>query len=324
MKIKPAIHSSFPRIGEHPDEQKLRRAYASLEDGKITAVEFEQIQDQAVDDVIDIQERAGLEVLTDGLLRWHDPVSHLARNFKGFEINGLLRLFDTNFYYRQPVISGNIASGNGLLAKEIAYAKSKTAKPIKSIMLGPVSLAGMSLNKSDHNFEKLCHRTAELLASEIHKLEQAGASYIQIEEPFLVRNPEYFELFADSFEKLATAKAKAQLILALYFGNAGKIMNRLPQVNADIIGLDFTYSSGLLQQLESDGFTKPIAFGILDGRNTKIESADQIARDLEPLLAKINLPDCQLTTSCGLEYLPKPYAIKKLELTSAIAKKLNG
>lgn len=324
MRIIPVTHSSFPRIGDNPEEQKLRRAFASLEDGKITQPEFEQIQDQAVDEVVAIQEAAGIELITDGMIRWYDPASHLAKSLKGFEIDGLLRFFDTNFYYRQPVANDVIGERNGDLASEIEYAAAKSHKQIKAVMLGPLSLAMMSLNKTPLKFEDFCLRLGEVLGREVASLGAAGASLIQIEEPCLVRNPEHFELFKTSFAKLILQKQNSKLSLTFYFGDTGIIIDRLPEIPADIFGIDFTYSPGLLDRLSIDGFAKPIAFGILDGRNTKLESADEVAKKLKEVLNKLNVPEHHITTSCGLEFLPKKYAIKKLELTAQVARLLNG
>jgi methionine synthase II (cobalamin-independent) len=55
-----------------------------------------------------------------------------------------------------------------------------------------------------------------------------------------------------------------------------------------------------------------------------MESADETARSLEKALAKVDADYCHITTSCGLEFLPRDYAVKKLELTSQVAGLLNG
>jgi len=324
MKIIATIHSSFPRIGEHPDDQKLRRATASLDEGKITLDEFTRVQDQLIDEIISIQEKAGIEILTDGLVRWYDSASHLARNLKGFEINGLLRFFDTNCYYRQPIAKGTIAAGNGALADEIEYVAKKTKHEVKAVMLGPLSLGAMSLNKSALKFEEFCLNLGEVLGRQAAKLSSAGASIVQIEEPWLARNPEQFYLFLSCLDKFNQFKGNANVLVAFYFGDSGRLYDRLGEIPANIIGIDFTYSPGLLGKILADGFPKPIAFGILDGRNTKTEDAGQMAHAIEPVLEKMNLTDCHITTSCGLEFLPRQYAIRKLELTAQVAKLVNG
>jgi 5-methyltetrahydropteroyltriglutamate--homocysteine methyltransferase len=324
MKIKATIHSSFPRIGEHPDEQKLRRATAGLEDGKVSLNEFTKVQDQLVDETIAIQETAGIDILTDGLIRRYDPASHIARSLDGFEINGLLRFFDTNFYYRQPVAKSVIADGNGALADEVRYAVGKTGRELKAVLLGPLSMAAMSLNKSPLSFEDLCLKLGEVLGHQASAITAAGAKIVQLEEPWLVRHPEQFDLFLSSLKAFNHTKGDSKILVTFYFGDAGRLFDRLSEIPAEMLGLDFTYSPGLLNRILADGFPKPLALGILDARNTKMEEADRIAKTIEPILKKINATDCHITTSCGLEFLPRQYAIKKLELTARVAQLING
>jgi len=324
MKIKPAIHSSFPRIGENPDEQKLRRAYAGLEEGKVTKAEFTAIENDLISETIAIQEKSGLGIVTDGLIRWYDPVSQMARNFDGFEINGLLRFFDTNFYYRQPIYHGRLAAKFSLLESDVIYCAENTSMPIKASMLGPVSLAGMSLDKSGGTIEDLALGIADGIGKRLKILETAGAQYIQIEEPWLARHPEYWELFKTAFPKVISGRNSAKIILAFYFADINSIYSRLTEIDVDMLGIDFTYSPGLLDKMISDKFSKPMALGMLDARNTKLENAVEIAGQITPLLKNIKGDECHIMTSCGLEYLPRGYAIKKLELTAEVAKIING
>jgi methionine synthase II (cobalamin-independent) len=99
---------SYPRIGDQPKQQRLRKAYGRLELGEITEAYFEKVQQSVVKASVREQEEAGLDLVTDGQIRWYDPVSHLAGKLEGVKINGLLRFFDTNFYFRQPIITAKL------------------------------------------------------------------------------------------------------------------------------------------------------------------------------------------------------------------------
>ena len=323
MKIIAATHSNLPRVGDKPEEQKLRRAYASLEKKKITEAEFAQIQADLIGELISIQKSSGCGVVTDGMIRWYDHASHIASHLSGFEINGLLRFFDTNYYFRQPIASDDIAEGRGGLAEEAAFAVKQAGCPTKAVLMGPFSLAKMSQNKSSMDFDSLCLRLAEILGIEAGRLTAAGVDYIQIEEPSFVREPKNFELLKEAIGKIARNKGKARIILAFYFGDCTAILDRLPEIDADMFGLDFCYSPALAGKLKADGFSKPLSLGILDGRNTRMENPDDVARDLSGIMKKLN-GECHVTTSSGLEFLPRDYAIKKLELTSRVAALLNG
>ncbi len=324
MVMIPATHSSFPRVGDKPEQQKLRRAYAGYEKGKIPEAEFREAQDSLVKEVISIQEQAGCEIVTDGMIRWYDHVSHIARQLMGFEINGLLRFFDTNYYYRQPVAGDSISAGDGTFSDEFTFAANSSKSPVKATLLGPYSMARMSQNNSSMKFERFCLRLSEILSDEVHHLADAGAGFIQIEEPAFVREPQHYDLFISCLENIARSKGKAKIILAFYFGDCVPLWNHLPDFPADFLGLDFTYSPGLMDRISADGFPGSVSFGLLDGRNTRMESADELAGLLEKALAKVDSDCCHITTSCGLEFLPRDYAIRKLELTSRVAELLNG
>jgi len=324
MKIIATTHSSFPRIGEGLDEQKLRRAYTSLEKKKIGKAEFEEIQDGLVKEFISIQESAGCGLVTDGMIRWYDHASHIAGHLRGFEINGLLRFFDTNYYFRQPIAGDEIGEGDGGLADETAFVIENAALPVKSVLLGPYSLAKMCRNKSSMKFEGLCHRLAEILGFEVERMASKGTDYIQIEEPAFAREPKDFELLRKTVDIMGRKKGKAKLILTFYFGDCTPLIDRLPEIPADMFGLDFTYSPGLSEKLIKRGCPGPVSLGILDGRNTKMEKAEKVAISLKNILAESDIEECHVTTSCGLEFLPRQYALKKLELTSKVAGILNG
>src|SRR3989304_68555 len=108
MQLILSSAGSYPRIGDAPDLQRHRRAYAQLERGGSSAGESTTGGAGGVARVIREQIEAGMEVVTDGLVRWYDPYSHFCRGLEGATINGLLRLFDTNVYFRQPVVKGPI------------------------------------------------------------------------------------------------------------------------------------------------------------------------------------------------------------------------
>ena len=123
MELIASSAGSYPRIGDGVEQQRHRQAYGQLERGDITGEEFERVQDDVTKEAIEEQVRAGLDLVTDGQIRWYDPISHLARALDGCKIDGLLRFFDTNFYFRQPVIEGKLVRRAPILKQEFTFAK---------------------------------------------------------------------------------------------------------------------------------------------------------------------------------------------------------
>src|SRR3989337_3274347 len=113
MKLLLTNAGSYPRIGETPDLQQLRRTQARRDRKETTPESLHAAEGALVKAALREQEEAGLDLLTDGQVRWGDPISHFAGKLAGIEISALLRYFDTNFYFRQPVAKGEIQAANG-------------------------------------------------------------------------------------------------------------------------------------------------------------------------------------------------------------------
>lgn len=326
MELILSNHSSYPRIGESADLQLLRRTIAQWEKKEKTDAELAAAQDRLTELALAEQAGAGLDVVTDGQIRWYDPISHLAGRLEGVRINGLLRFFDTNFYFRQPVLEGVVRRTRPLIVDEFKFAQARSSKPVKAVLTGAETLARLSIEASGARdaLERRVEEFTTALAEEIAALAEAGATLIQVEEPSLLRHPEDFALVERSLAVLAARKGKAQLALALYFGDVAPLYSKLQSLPVDVLTLDFTYSPRLAETIETEGSSKTLGLGLMDGRNTRLEDADAVARQLERLSRGLEATRAYLTTSCGLEYLPRDRAQLKLRHLSSIRQKFLG
>jgi 5-methyltetrahydropteroyltriglutamate--homocysteine methyltransferase len=326
MELLLANHSSYPRIGDDPAQQLLRRTIAQRDKGEKTDADVRAAEERLTELALAEQSAAGLDVVTDGLIRWHDPISHLAGKLAGVRINGLLRFFDTNFYFRQPVVSARPQRAEPLVVEEFTFAKAKSSRPVKAVLTGPYTLArhSMETNGGEGGFAKVVEAYTTALAEEVAALAAAGASMIQVEEPSLLKQPEDFPAVAQHLTALAARKGTAQLALAVYFGDAVPVYDKLQTLPVDVLVLDFTYSPNLLQTIAARGTAKTLGLGLVDGRNTRLEDASHVARQLEKI-AKAKPPGrAYLNPSCGLEYLPRDRAQSKLCHLAVIQKTLLG
>src|SRR5580658_2127182 len=196
MSAAPGLYlsstGSYPRIGDSPELQILRRTIVALDRGNQSTADLLDVQNDVTRFVIAEQVRAGLDVVTDGLIRWYDPISHLAGKLDNIEIKGLVRFFDTNTYFRQPVFAGAPIKRGNLVAGEYSFARNalghlptpqgKAGKlSIKPVLSGPYTLGKFSLSEqsgggSSEAFSCLEARVqayAEILASEFEPLSQA-------------------------------------------------------------------------------------------------------------------------------------------------------
>jgi 5-methyltetrahydropteroyltriglutamate--homocysteine methyltransferase len=326
MRIYGAANGSYPRVGDQPEEQVLRRTISAKDRGERTDADLEEASRTMIRLAIAEQEASGLDFVTDGQVRWYDPISHLLRSAAGIEINGLLRYFDTNFYFRQPVIVGEVKPPEPQLVEEYLFASGEASKPVKPVLTGAYTLAKLSINRMGvyPSLEALTEALSAVVASEVSALAEAGAQLIQIDEPCLLKHPEELPLVEASLREAHAAAGEASLALYTYFGDAEGLYDRLMELPADVIGLDFTYGQGLVEAVASQGSPKSLGFGLVDGRNTRMESEEELLTILGGLLPKVETGQAYLNPSSGLEYLPRDKARAKCELIGRICRRLQG
>jgi 5-methyltetrahydropteroyltriglutamate--homocysteine methyltransferase len=343
---------SYPRIGDSADFQILRRGISSLDRGERNPADVLDAEHVMTRLAIADQLHAGLEVITDGQIRWYDPISHIAAKLADVHIAGLQRYFDTNFYFRQPVVTGTPARTAPLIANDYSFARNALGHlptpthlagklSIKPILTGPYTLAKFSLTANSSNgspnsdsassLESRALAYATALAPEIIALAEIGADLIQIDEPAILKYPHDWKLFEKAVaplfgarEKAAAAGRRPELALFSYFHDSAPLYEKLVALPFDIIGLDFTYNPKLIDRVVAAGSPKTLGLGLIDGRNTKLENPADVARQLDRLLPKIQTGRAYLGASCGLEYLPRDRAFAKLELLHKIRAAMNG
>jgi 5-methyltetrahydropteroyltriglutamate--homocysteine methyltransferase len=320
MRLVTASTGSYPRVGDSAPAQRHRRAYAERERGEISEAQWREVEDQVTAEVVREQVAAGIELPTDGQIRWYDPISHVARHLEGVTIDGLLRYFDTNFYFRQPVVSGPIARRAPFLAREYEVARMAAGGPVKAVLTGPYSLARGSILEGGYPSRRdLAQAYAEVLALEVADLARAGVTVIQVDEPFLLRHPEDVAQVRDLLSALARVRGSARLACYTFFGDALPLYDELQAFPVDVLGFDFTYSPSLAQRIAEAGTAKTLGLGLVDGRNTKLETREGLFPILDRILPRAG-ESAYLGPSCGLEFLPRDRARQKLETMTALAR----
>lgn len=324
MEFLAENHSLFPRVGETDEELRLRRAYHSFDSGEIDRVELNEIEDSYAEDVINEQIQAGIDVVTDGMIRWYDHISHLAEDLTGTEVAGLVRFFDTNYLVREAKITEPIEWRDPLIVGEYELAESVSAKPVKMVLPGPLTLArhsiwGDGIYSDETN---LVEDYATALRQEVQALAEAGCQHLQIEEPSLLQTPQDAEWVLPLLNDLARAAGDVTTRLSTYFGDVVPLYEQVQGSEFNVLSFDFTYSENLIEHIAKQGSSKRLGLGLLNGRNTKLRAVDDILDDIEEL--KPQLPDRKnfITFSCSIDYLPRDKARRKLEQLANVRDRL--
>ncbi len=305
------VVGSYPKIPNKPRPARLRNAINRLDRGKITREELAQVADEVTIEVLQEQADAGLDLVTDGQIRWDDEQTYLARGLDGVSISGLIRWFDTNMYYRQPAIDGDIAWREPITVRDYSFAVEHSARPVKAVLTGPYTMARLSVDHHYHSVDALALAFAEALNQEARALQDAGATLIQINEPAILQFKDDYTAFAAACSRV-TQDLTCEKALYLYFGDAEGIYPQILDLPFELIGLDFVMGPQNEALLKRTPFTKKLGLGIIDARNTRLESPDDIANKIRALGDGIDPDRIHVSPSAGLEFLPREVAQEKL------------
>lgn len=302
----------YPKIPNPPREAKLRKAIHAYDQGKITKEELESIFDEVTQEVIQEQIHAGVELITDGQIRWEDGQSYIARKLEGIEIGGLFRYFDNNTYYRQPIIKGEIKWKEPIVVEDWKKAQNWAGNiPVKAVLTGPYTLSRLSRDDYYKDLEKLVKAYTKALIEEVKLLEENKVKYLQFNEPSIQYYPEDFEIFINAYKEIRKYFS-GNLAIYTYFYTILPLKDKIKDLPIDIFGIDFVSRKENFEILKD--FPKNIAlgYGIVDARNTKLETPEQISDLVKKALEYIPEEKLFVNPSCGLEYLPRERAYEKL------------
>ena len=305
------VVGNFPKVADRGYGTAVMKAIHQWQKQELSPEQLEQIFRDVTKTVIQEQERIGIDVLTDGQLRWEDLVTPLAKKIDGFEINGLERFFDNNVYYRKPILHKTPIRRRPIFLDEYLAAKACTAKPIKVVLPGPYTVVKLSEDRYYKNERPFLRSIAEILNEEAKTLAQAGAPLIQFDEPALGFGKPPLKLIKEAFA-IVTAGVKARTALYTYFGTLDGALEALHRCPVDIIGLDVVSDPKAISALRRIKWTKEVALGCLDARNTKLESVTELHALFDVVKKCVPLNRLFVNPNCGLEFLPHEQARQKL------------
>jgi len=305
------VVGNYPKIPNRPRPARLRNAINRFDRGEIGAEELRAVEDEVTREVIDEQVEAGLDLITDGQVRWEDEQTYFARRLSGVSINGLIRFFDSNTYYREPVVQGPVAWTEPAAVDDYRFAAEHSPRPVKAVLPGPYTLARLSRDEHYASLEGCAMAYAEALSHEARALQEAGAPVIQLNEPAILKHKADLPLFQRAIVR-ALEGVSAQRALYLYFGDVDGLYPQLLDLPIDVLGLDFVAGARNFEVLKMAPFSKTLGLGLVDARNTRMESVEQIVEGMRRAREIAPLERVHLSPNCGLEFLPREAAQAKL------------
>jgi 5-methyltetrahydropteroyltriglutamate--homocysteine methyltransferase len=323
MTIKTTVIGAYPKIGEGLDGQELRRALHRRDRGEIGDADLDKVFDEVTRSAIGEIESAGVDITNDAQIRWDDLLSPFARAWSGVEPGPLERFYDNNTYFRQPVIDGPIETDGRSLTRDYTFAKGVAKSKLKAAVPGPLTFA--TLTARDEQYRSLEDRVlaiADATAKEIAGLKAAGATMIDIEDPAVVASPKHIELAREAYGRFADPDLAITLVT--YFFPADAVLESLASFPVAAVGIDVrSRDTTAFDRL--DAFrTQYVLVGVVDARNTRLETAEEVARYAERALKLVPQERLVLATTTSLEYLPRDVARAKLAALVEGARLVSG
>jgi 5-methyltetrahydropteroyltriglutamate--homocysteine methyltransferase len=305
--------------GPFPRSEALVSATRDLDRGRTSLEAVEELYRSTEDEVFGIERRLGLSPSTGGYLRWADLFRPLTETWTGFTVGPVTRWFETNTFYRQPILTAPPERAPGALDRWLPRApKGDNGARAKVILPGPFTFARMLDNRSGETPEALTHRLGRLLAEEVRSLRARGYATLQFQEPLLVVEPPTgaaAESVVAAYEALKPALEGAQSIVWTFFGDAAPAASVLRRLPVSVVGFDLAETD--LEKLPSLGEHRGVGLGCIDPRTTLIEDPGELVHLAKQIMTKLRPSSLLLGPGAGLDLLPWEPATRKLHTLPA-------
>jgi 5-methyltetrahydropteroyltriglutamate--homocysteine methyltransferase len=283
---------------------------------------LDEAQDDATIIAIRDQERAGLDIITDGEMRRESYSNRFATALEGVDIDNPGTALDRSGHPNPvPRVVGKIRRRHPVEIRDVQFLRANTDRTIKITVPGPFTMAQQAQNDFYESEEMLAVDYAAAVNEEIKDLFAAGADIVQIDEPYMQARPEKARQYGLKALARALDGVKGETVLHICFGYAAIIHERpngysfLPEL-ADTavkaISIE-TAQSGLDCSVLSKLPDKTIILGVLDLSTHEIETPEIVAGRIRRALPYVSPERLVIAPDCGLKYLPREVAFGKMK-----------
>ena len=322
-------------IGSFPQTAEIRKQRVLFNQGSLSMEDYNSFLKQQIQYVIQIQEGLGLDVLVHSEFECTDMVEYFAEQLHGFAFtrHGWVQSFGSRAV-RPPIIYGDVSRPAPMTVEWARYAQSLTAKPIKGMLTGPITILQWSFVRDDQPREATCRQLALALRDEVQDLQAAGVKIIQVDEPALreglplrhIERKVYLNWAIDCFRLVAgVARDETRVHTHMCYAEFEDIIDAVVCMDADVISIEASRSKmELLETFRQFQYPNDIGLGIYNIHSPRIPSTNEMMNLIQKALQVIPAeqqwinPDCGLKTRRWEEVLP---ALKNLITATQFCRK---
>jgi 5-methyltetrahydropteroyltriglutamate--homocysteine methyltransferase len=308
------------------DRERLRDRFPprvrALELWRVDPAYLEEAQDDATRVAIADQERAGLDIVTDGEMRRESYSNRFATALEGVDIENPGTALDRSGHPNPvPRVVGPVARRGPVQVRDVQFLRAYTSRTVKVTVPGPFTMSQQAQDDYYGAPDKVGMAYADAVRGEILDLFEAGADVVQVDEPYMQARPEPAREYGLDVLRHATDGLPGTSAVHICFGYAAIIHERpsgysfLPELAAtecDQVSIE-TAQSGLALDVLDALSEKTIILGVLDLSTDDVETPETVADRIRRAFPHAGPERLIAAPDCGMKYLARAAAYGKLE-----------
>ena len=299
-------------IGSFPQTPAIRAARAAFKRGELAREDYEAAMRREIEQAVREQELLDIDVLVHGEAERNDMVEYFGEQLDGFAFtaNGWVQSYGSRCV-KPPVLFGDVARSQAMTVAWSAYAQGLTARPVKGMLTGPVTILQWSFVRDDQPRAETALQIALAIRDEVTDLEAAGIGIIQIDEPALREGLPlrralwggYLDWAARAFRIAASNIADStQLHTHMCYAEFNDILPAIAAMDADVITIETSRSDmELLRGFGDFAYPNAIGPGVYDIHSPRVPGVDEILRLMRKAAEAIPPAQLWVNPDCGLK-----------------------
>jgi 5-methyltetrahydropteroyltriglutamate--homocysteine methyltransferase len=283
---------------------------------------LEQAQDDATLVAIRDQERAGLDIITDGEMRRESYSNRFATALDGIDLdNPGSTISRSGARIPVPRVTGKIRRRHPVEIRDVKFLRANTDRMIKMTVPGPFTMTQQAEDSFYGDEEAMAMDYAAAVNAEIKDLFASGADIVQVDEPWMQARPEKARGYGIKALDAALDGIAGTTAVHICFGYAQTVKTTKPtayaflsefeQSRARQISVETAQPKLDCAQLAS--LSKTIILGVIDLGDLAVETAETVAARIRRALPYVAAERVIVAPDCGMKYLPRDIAFAKMK-----------
>jgi 5-methyltetrahydropteroyltriglutamate--homocysteine methyltransferase len=340
MLFPTSLVGSYPQPDWLIDRDKLSKQVPRVRADDLWLVppdKLEAAQDDATILAIRDQERAGLDIITDGEQRRESYSNRFATALHGIDAEHPGTTINRSGKpIPVPRVVGPIRRNRPVELRDLKVLRANTDRTIKATVPGPFTMSKQAQDDYYKDEEAVAFAYADAVNAEIKDLFAAGADVVQIDEPWMQQHPDKARQYGLKALNRALDGVRGTVAVHLCFGYAAVVHDKpsgysfLPELESSkvqqvsIEAAQPKLDLAVLRQLPS----KTIILGVIDLADMSVETPQTVADRIRKALAYVPTDKVVVAPDCGMKYLPRTVAFAKMKAmadgAALVRRELNG